>query len=418
MNRFIILTAFVVFSTLLNAQWNCRSRMGASLKPVGQSNLMWGVELETSQGYLTNSHISNSMAFLGLDYSTNHSTFYFEGGLKYWRQKDLDTDYLFNNHRFGLREAFYKYQAGKSNLLLGLHSASLNDNYLLNERMLGLSYKYANDQWRVNVSVGSVSNDFARNGIFCSTCYLYDIIPNRTINNISSDLWKTNLAALTLSFLSGKKSGAGEFSSDGLGDEFSSMTDFQTDASFKVKELGWALYSEFGSQVDTSFITTGLFADFTLGENFSFKPEVLYQAGENNNGIIYNLKVQKDFIWSNMQKSSLLFSYYDFTDISTDANVLNRFSNILAGEVLRLDAAEMPIFLTSFKHTIPKAKAHLKLQYAWSNHISSMQEFDLQCGKIFFNHLQANAIMGYVKSDLINDDDHAVLGRLELRFNF
>ncbi|MCU4162583.1 hypothetical protein [Carboxylicivirga caseinilyticus] len=418
MNKFILLTILTAFSTLLNAQWNCRSRLGAFLKPVGQSNLMWAAEVETSQGYLTNSHIANGMTFLGLDYSTNHSTFYFEGGVKYWRQKDLETDYLFSNHRFGLREAFYKYQNDQSNLMIGLHSATLNDHYLLNERMLGVSYKYSGNQWKINFSLGSVSNDFARNGTFCSTCYLYDIIPDRTVNSIGSDLWKTNLAAFTLSFLPGKSSDSDEFSSEGLGDEFSSMNEFETNSSFKVSELGWAVYTEFGSQVETSFLSTGLFADVSWGENLSFKPEILYQSGQNNQGIIYDMKLQKDFIWGNMQKSSLLFNYYDFTDISADANVLNRFSNILAGEVLRLDATDMPIFLTSVKHTFPKVKTHFKLQYACSNQISSMQEVDLQCGKIFFKHLQASAIMGYIKSDLIENDDHAVLGRLELRFNF
>ncbi len=400
------------------AQWNCRSRMGAFLKPIGQSNLMWAAELETSQGYLTNSHIANSMAFLGLDYSKGNSTLYAEGGIKYWRQKDLDTDVLFENHRFGWREAYYAYQNQTSNLHLGLQSATLDDNYLLNERMLGLNYKLSSNSWKVNVAVGSVSNDFARNGTFCSTCYLYDIIPNRVTNPISSDLWKTNLAALTIGFLPGKKSSMDEFSSDGLGDEFSAMDDFETKPSLHLKELGGLVYSEFGSEVDTGFVSTGLYAEIELGKYFSLKPELLFQAGDENYAILYNLKVQKDFLWANAHKSSLTFDFYDFSEISNGASVLNRFSNILAGEVLRLDATEMPLFLFGFKHNIPTSKLHMKVQYAASNQSSSMQEFDIQCGKIFFKHLQANAILGYIKSNRIANDDHALLGRMEIRFSF
>ncbi len=417
MNKYIVAVIFACFSVSLNAQWSCRSRLGGFLKPIGDSNLMWAGEITGSQGYITNSNIANGMAFLGLDYTTNSSTFYFEGGVKYWRQKNLDTDVIFDNSRFGFREVFYKYRGANSNLTAGLHSAQLGDEYLLNERVLGLSYNYSNDKWNLNITAGSVSNDFARNGTFCSTCYLYDIIQDRNLIHNGSAIGKTNMAAFTLSFTPQKaKNDDAEFSS--MGDEFSSMDEESYVSSFSVKDLGWAFYTEFGDEVDNSLVTTGLYTDVELSKEFHLKPEVLYQMASENNGLIYTVKLEKEISWSNMHRTNLGLAYYDFSEISEDAMVLNKYSNILAGEVLRLDAAEMPIFLFSLKHNIPKAKTHFKLQYASSNQQASMQEFDFQCGKIFFKHLQANAILGYVKSKLIEDDDHAVLGRIELRFNF
>ncbi len=416
MNKYIVAVIFTCLSVSLNAQWNCRSRLGGFLKPIGDSNLMWAGEITGSQGYISNSHIANGMAFLGLDYTTNSSTFYFEGGVKYWRQKDLDTDIIFDNSRFGFREVFYKYRSTNSNLTMGLHSAQLGDEYLLNERVLGVSYRYNNDKWNFNLTAGSVSNDFARNGTFCSTCYLYDIIQDRTLTHISSSIGKTNMAAFTLSLNPQKETSDDEFSS--MGDEFSSLDEETTSSSLSLKDIGWAFYTEFGNEVENSLVTTGLYADVELAKDFNLKPEILYQIASDNQGLIYVLKLDKSVMWSNMHRTNFELAYYDFSEFSEDAMVLNRYSNILAGEVLRLDAVEMPIFLLSLKHNIPKAKTHFKLQYASSKQQSSMQEFDFQCGKIFFKHLQANAILGYVNSKLIENDDHAVLGRIELRLNF
>ncbi len=416
MNKYIITIALACVSLSMQAQWNCRSRLSSFLKPVGDSNLMWAAEVTASQGYLTNSHIANGMAFLGLDYTKNSSSFYVEGGLKYWYQKNMDTEIAFDNTRVGFRELFYKYSGSNSNLTLGIHSAGLGDYYLLNERVLGASYHFDNQKWKVDLTAGSVSNDFARNGTFCSTCYIYDIIQNRSVNHTASTIGKTNVAALTISLSPQKLTDMDEFSNDG--DEFSSMDDMDSHSSISVKDIGLAFYTEFGDEVDQSLITTGLYTNIDLGADFSIKPELLYQEASDNQGIIYSVKLGKSFMWNNMHRTHVQLNYYDFSDLNDNASVLNRYSNILAGEVLRLDAVEMPLFLFSVKHNIPKAKTHFKVQYASSNQQSSMQEFDFQCGKIFFKHLQANAIMGYIKSDYIQDDDHAVLGRLELRLNF
>ncbi|MGQ1783964.1 MULTISPECIES: hypothetical protein [unclassified Saccharicrinis] len=412
MRIYLIISLLIITSNSLFAQWECRSKMGASLKPIGESNLMWAGELVGSTGYLSNSTISNTMGFLGLDYTGGNSTLYFEGGFKYWNQYDFDTNFEFDNFRWGLRELFYSYRCDYGKLTVGLQSSKLGDQYLLNERILGLSYQRNSDNWKINITAGSVSDDFSRNGTFCSTCYLYDIIPGRSINNIGSGIGETNMLGFTLGFNPGKKS------SQSPNDEFGSMDEFETPSLISVDEVGLAIYSEFGSEVNTSFFTSGLYANIKLPGEINFKPEVLFQSAEGNNGLISVLTLDKNLLWNNGHKTSLMASHYGFTEIDDEAIVLNRFSNILAGEVLRLDATEMPLFLLSAKHTIPKIKTHFKCQYAFSNPTTSMQEFDIQAGKTFFKRLQANAIFGYVKSDLIPVDDSALLGRLELRLNF
>lgn len=415
MKKITISVLFLFSGMALFAQWECRSKLGASLKPVGESNLMWAGELIGSAGYLSNSYIANGMGFLGIDYSSGKSTLYFEGGIKYWNKKDLDEDIDYDNYRVGLRELFYSYRGERGKLTAGLHSGRLGDHYLLNERLAGVSYRYHTKQWNLNFSTGSVSKDFARNGVFSSTSYLYDIIPIRP-NNIGEALGKTNMVGLTLGYIPGKKNDGEQFTESD--DEFSAMDDFNKPALLHISEIGIALYTEFGSEINTPFFTSGIYSKITLPGEINFKPEVLFQSAKDNNGFIWALTLDKNLLWGNGHKTTLIASHYSFSKIDEDAVVQNRFSNTLLGEVLRLEATESPLFLLSAKHIVPRMKIHMKTQYVYSNYASSMQEFDIQVGKVFFNQLQINALLGYMKSNLILNDDSAKLARLELRLNF
>ncbi len=411
-------------SSVAFSQWECRSKLGAHLKPVGESNVMWASEISASGGYLSNSSIANVMGLVGLDYTTNKHSFYLEGGYKYWNRYDLDSKYQFTNFHPGMREAFYKFKGTNNKLSLGLQSAGLKDYYLMNERMAGLSYEYNKGRWGLQIVGGSVSTDFSRNGIFCNTCYLYDIIPNRSLPDIGSQLGQTNVAALTLSFLpqaeKSKKKGATSASDDefeSFSDEFATVE--EASKSFaQVMELGLVAYTEFGSQIDNQFYTGGLYLKLELLGGINIKPEVLLQTDSIGLGVVSIVSVEKNFFMNNGHKSSLLLSYVGFTELDEGTMALNRYSNILAGEVLRLDAPELPVYLCAYKHQIPKTKAHFKIQYAQSMYTETMQELDLQVGKTFFKHLLVNAIGGYIKSDLIPNYPETYLGRIEMRFSF
>ena len=96
--------------------------------------------------------------------------------------------------------------------------------------------------------------------------------------------------------------------------------------------------------------------------------------------------------------------------------VLNSYSNILAGEVLRLDAANMPFFMVGTKFNIPSSKFHVKLQHAGQIDSGDLKEWDVEFGKQFKKHLNIN-----IKGGLINGGDltkKAYLGRLEARYYF
>jgi len=92
MKKVLILVFIIVYINSGYAQWECRSKLGSHLKPIGNSNVSWAVELIGSGGYLTNSSIANSMGIAGIDYATGKYTLYFESGAKYWNKNDLDSD--------------------------------------------------------------------------------------------------------------------------------------------------------------------------------------------------------------------------------------------------------------------------------------------------------------------------------------
>jgi hypothetical protein len=126
--------------------------------------------------------------------ATAKNSFYVEGGLKAWTRgtnKELsftDDDGTTVTHRSdntnrllpGLREAFYRYSGEKNTFTLGLQSAKGDEEYLLNERIVGANYSLRTGSLRFNAIGGSVMEAFARNGRFCTLGYLYnDIVVGR-----------------------------------------------------------------------------------------------------------------------------------------------------------------------------------------------------------------------------------------------
>ena len=412
----------ILISTSLNvsAQWECKSKLGAHLKPVGNSDLLWASELTATVGHLSNSNISSTMGFLGIDYTTSNHSLYLEGGIKYWNKYDNDLGQKYDNYRLGLREALYTLNHNSSQLIIGLHSASLKDDYLLNERVLGFSYTYAIKNIQINATAGTVTTDFSRNGQFCNTCFLYDIIPNRSLPIIGNKLGETNMAGVRINIIPNSKAKpeSGIIADDEFGsfsDEFSE----ETPTSFlSIDEYGALFYTEFQNQFQTPFATGGLYINLKTKGDIKIKTELLMQADGNDLGVIASLNVEKSIFWDNAHRTSFKLSYYGFYGLTDGAVALNRYSNILAGQVLRLDAPELPIYMASFKHNIPSIKTHIKCQYALSNHSDSMQEVDLQMGKTFFQQLQISMMGAYITSDLIPVHKNTYLAQVEARYSF
>jgi len=399
------------------AQWECRSQLSSNLKPIGNSKLYWASELTLGAGYLNKNAIFNSMGFLGVDYSTKKSTFFAEIGYKFWDRLDITPNVNYNSGHFGIRELFYQYKGDKGKLTLGVQSSSFDDNFLLNERMLGVNYKYNNYAWSINFNGGTVVKDFSRNGLFCSVGYLYDIIPGREIALVGNTFGQTNFAGATLKYTPSKAKKVKSNSSDEFSsDEFSSDVsgNHKKEGSFQLMDLGLILYSEFGSWKDSAMFMPGLFLNSGLPAKIIFKPEVLYQVSKGNNAIIYSLGIEKSII-SPKYKFTANGRYFGMSAIDQTAKVMNSFSNIFMGDVIRLDSKDIPMYQIGAKISFPSIKTHFKFQYSAGMGTHQLSETDFEIGKRFGKHIQVIAIGGLINSNFYNMN--TVLGRIECRIS-
>lgn len=416
--RYIAILLFTItISTPLFSQWECRTQLSPHLKPLFKSDVYWASELTLGVGYLNNNALLNTMGFVGFDYSKKKSTIYAELGYKFWDRYDFNIDKNFYKGQFGIRELFYQYRGEKWRVTAGVQTASFDDFYLLNERMLGVNYKYNNNGWSLNFNGGSVIKGFARNGIFCSVGYLYDIIPGRDLPLLGNAPGQTNFAGATFMFnpskhKSSKSAPADEFSSS----EFDSFTSDETPkkSSINLENIGLVTYSEFGGWVDNPLFASGLFLNLNLPLKIVLKPELLYQLSKGNNGLIYTIALEKGMTLSK-SKASLGAKFLGMYAIDPLAKPMNSFSNMFLGDVLRLDARDIPMFQVNGKISFPSIRFHIKLQHSASI-AGKMRETDIEFGKRFGKNIQLIAIGGYVSSDSHNINTS--LGRIEFRFSF
>ncbi|MBP1664754.1 MAG: iron-sulfur binding protein [Bacteroidetes bacterium] len=360
--RNVISVVLIMFFAVQGyAQWECPSRMGAALKPIGGSNLMWTSEITTSGGFIGDYKIANLMLFGGLDYSINHHTFYVEGGVKNWVRNDSLNITNSQALKFGMREAFYRYSNDNNKLTLGLQSTKSDDYFLINERMAGANYKATFGNFNLNLLGGSVLKQASRNGTFCTVGYLINVVPGRERALIGNKFGQTNVSMVSLTYVP-SSGGSDEFSS-----EFSSSD--ISKSIFKLNEVGGLAYYEFGSGKTISPFITGIYGSASLA-GINLKPELLYQAAENNHALLYNIEVNKDINWSGGQLTKLMARYYGLHEISDGAVALNSYSNVFAGDVLRLDALELPFFQAGIKHSFPTIKSSVKRIHRTSHVVS------------------------------------------------
>lgn len=423
MTKRLILLIGGIFGLLniAQAQWECRSHLGANMKPfVEDGKLLWAGEVQASAGSLTDHFIATGMLFGGLDYSLGKHQFYFEGGAKYWLNKDLDLNYDFTRTRLGIREAYYAFQSEKDQLKLGFQTMQMDDYFLLNERTYGFSYRKQYSGLKLNLSLGSVTRDFSRNGIFCTNNYLYDILPNRTFPIPGTEFGKTNFAGLTAIWSPGEKHTQSASSSD---DEFSSegFSDLEQTSSkqnnIRISQLGLVAYSQFGSGYDNASVFGGGLLNLALPADFSWKTEVLYQASQSNNALLYYSSLSKSWSMGINSRTEFNAAWLGMSHLSNNAVPQISFSNLMLGEVSRLDIFDLPLAHLSLKHSFTKSQLSFKLQYARKLKDDKIEELNFSAGKFFLNkHLRTTAILGQVKANTLDKSYH--LAKLELRYFF
>lgn len=444
MKQVIIAILLLAVSSTAYSQWECPSRLGAALKPIGNSNFMWGAEVEASGGWVKDNYAGNLMGFFGLNYGQGRSNFYVEGGLKAWMRGSNQTwDYVdettstsgtkkdrTHNVLPGLREAFYRYNGDKSILTLGLQSAHGDEDYLLNERVVGLNYLFRTSNWRLNLIGGSVMQDFARNGRFCTKGYLYnDIVVGRPRSYVGKDFGDTNFGMFSVAFTPQKKA-----------DEFGEATP----SLFSLNKVGAVAYSEFGKQLSKPIFTTGLYTDFDFA-GIEVKPEVLMQTVDNKKAVIYHVSAEKKFQWSPSQVSRIYGLFVGYSAIDNGARPINSFSNLFLGDVLRQDVLESPAILLALKHSFTKIKTSIKIQGVmqlkssvvsnestdfvpdyYNSPLNKMQELDIAVSKNFGKYVWLNASFGmlnYPNLSLTNVTLHynnvqTMFGKLDCRITF
>ncbi len=447
MKRYYFTLLLLIILASANAQWECPSKLAAHLNPTFGSPLLSAFETQLSTGILDGNSINTAMGFAGLDYSGLHHSLYLEGGVKAWWKYDFNKEILYDQYRLGLRELFYQYRGDISSVTLGLQSSTFDDHYLLNERIAGANLKLDFGKWKLNAYGGSVTKDFARNGIFCTTGFIYDLPSGQESILLGNSLGDKNVAGFSFTLFPGKekktktrdsKPSTDEFEEfEETGDEFESTDEFDTfennefsslesdltsvetvntNSGLTVEEIGIVAYSEFGDWVSNTFYHTGLFASVKLPGDIYLKPEALFQIEDSNKGVIYLAKLEKSFRLKGGNRLSFEGAYYGFSEIDKGAAVLNSYSNILAGEVIRLDAFNMPLYLLGLKLNIPSADFHIKLQNAGQINKGNLNEWDIEIGRRFLDKLHVSAKAGLINGGEL--ENQAFLGRLEARFYF
>lgn len=399
MKKTIFITILILFTFSISAQWRCKSEIGTYLKPFSKGNdrLQWSFELLVSGAVIDHYVATNDMAILALQYQKKQHKFYLEGGVKFYNIYDFKNDLNPYHLRPGFKELFYQYSSKKmGKVKLGIQSMRSNDDYLLNERVLGVTYKLPLKTGTISMNTGTVNKDFSINGTFCTTGYLYDIMPDKVRPLLGNGIGQTNFILFSYDFKPVfKKKSESEFENV---DEFSSED--ETKKLISVENLGIVAYSEFGSWIPKPVSLAGLYSALDLGHQFYIFPEVLYQVYQDSvnnkaqNGIVYSLKLVKRFNWNNGDQTQFNIHYIGFKGFDENTQALNRFSNIFGGTVLRLDVPELPFIKMGFRHILDGKTDHsfadnMEIKLYGTSQIGkqNMWEIDGEIGKTFhFNN--------------------------------
>jgi hypothetical protein len=476
-----VLAALVLpaLASLAPAQPECRSVLGAHLKPLTrESPLSWAGELVSIPAYLEDRYANNTMFFGGVDFTTRSKThqFYFEGGIK---RSTVDssndgtstTEHLVSvatpadgtgvpvgtgaaagsgkgkpatagtgeatsgtsgaaeataeaessvqttKYTYGWRELFYQYNGENSRLRAGLSTTQLGDYFLVNERMLGLSFVQRFAQATVQATVGSVG-EFARMTEFCGTKRLTNLVDKEKYETVSEDFGDTNLAGLVATWDLRRPAPPAKAAA---ADEFTlteNLAPRQGRGSLALRQLGVVLYHELDTRTDVAKSWAGGLLRADLPFAWNLRTEALYQNGAGANAIVYHARADKELFWSNASNTTVHAGYYGRHDLGGPARFEAAFTNIFQGEIMRLDAIDVPLLFAGVRHNFPgKRKLYAQLQGVRQIKDEKVREWDLEVGADFFRRLRVVAIGSYIQSTATRERENFV-GKMEVRLGF
>lgn len=451
--RFRLITLLFFFIPLISfSQWDCRSSLNSHLKPIyKKSNLLWAAEFTSGLGVMNDRNIVNTMFFVGLNYYKKNNEFYIEGGMKGWGNtlyapENKNNSFFIKKRRPGLREAFYNLKSEKINIKAGFQSMTMNDFLLVNERGFGIDISKTIGNLDFSVKGASVIKDLARMGSYCSVKYLYNLVHSEEELVLGNKIGETNFSGLVLTWnipetktqkdIEQNSDSSDEFKSVDESDEFKSVEGNDEFSEFKsventqetitkskfslrqfVKKTGIIVYSEYGASIGQQKIFAGSFAEFATPFKTKFETEAIFQNISDNNAIIYHLKLSKRLSISKKQKLYLGSVYTGKININDNAFYSARFSNLFLGEILRLDAPEIPIIQAFVKYNlVAKTNPYFKLQYVSQLQTDKIKEADFEFSIKLFKHFRLTNIVSYIDSKLL--ENPFFMERIEMRFSF
>ena len=466
--RIFIITTVIILLNILNAsaQMDCRSMLGAHLTPFKKDvPILWAVEGTMAPGIMSspydsldNTKLNGGMLLAALDFGfgNNKNHIYIEGGFKNWVNSEfVDDDSEKNTRHLGVRQAFYSYSSDKTKIKIGLHETRLGDFFLIDERVLGASIDQEMGAFTVSARLGTVNKSFARMGKFCANRHLYGLINNGNYTeNIGKNLGETNLAGFVINWDPHYKkeevtntnsddfsdSNNDEFSSDdeftnsnddfhenhdfnefGNDDEFSDETaDTKTKKKISVTNIGLIFYDEFGTEeyIPDNKFYTGALVDVNLPYGFFIQTGGVYQNMLHQNTFVYIAKFGKSKTWENASLTKISGAYIGKADIDDNATFQPLFSNLFIGEIMRMDAAQFPLWQGMIKHRFPgKRKIHIAAKFVGQIEDVKTNEQDLELGLMAFkNHLKVTFIGSHVQTLALPND--FMMFRVEMRLAF
>ncbi|RLD49300.1 MAG: hypothetical protein DRI94_11360 [Bacteroidetes bacterium] len=454
----LILVLGITFLSIYSAysQMDCRSMLGANLTPFKKDGqISWALEGTMAPGIMTspfdsldNTKLNGGMLLAALDFgfSKKKSHIYIEGGFKNWQNSEFVDDSKEKNSRhIGVRQVFYSFSNDKIKLKAGLHETRLGDFFLIDERMLGFSVDKPINAFTVNLRAGTVNKNFARMGKFCANRHIYGLINNGNYTeHIGEKVGETNLAGVVINWnphykktetvkTDNKSNNSDEFETTdefhenhdfnefGSSDEFSDETEStKTKQKISLKNIGLIVYDEFGdiNYIPDNKLYTGLLFDIDLPYDFFLQTGGVYQNMANQNTFVYIAKFGKSKLWNNSSLTKISGAYIGKTDIDNNAIFQPFFSNLFIGEVMRMDAAQFPLWQAAIKHKFPgKRKIHIAAKFVGQLEDAETNEQDVEIGLMAFkNHLKVTLIGSHVQTLALPNDFMMV--RMEMRLAF
>ena len=414
--------------------------LGAHLTPFKKDvPILWGVEGTMAPGVMTspfvdkeNTQLNGGMLLGALDIGflkNNH--IYIEGGYKNWKNSEF-VDQVDENRHIGVRQAFYSYSGKNTNVKIGLHESRLGDFFLLDERILGASLDKDINAFTINLRAATVLDNFARMGKFCANRHLYGIINPDYTENIGEKPGETNLAGFVINwdphYVKPKETKASDdefhenhdFNEFGNSDEFSNES--ESKPNFTITNVGFIFYDEFGTEeyIPNNKLYTGVLVDMNLPYGLFIQTGSVYQNMFDNNTVVYIAKLGKNINWDNASNTKISGAFIGKYDIDNDATFQPLFSNLFIGEIMRMDAAEFPLWQFAVKHRFPgKLKLHLAAKAVGQIEDVKTNEQDIEVGLLTLKgHLKLTLVGSRVESQAIGLDNEFYMGRLEMRLAF